>query len=66
MCFCFKAPHNVTRFSMSANSGENFMIDPVTGKVALKKSLLGADSERYEVSMRYELRIRHNYEVRVS
>ena len=36
---------------MSANSGENFMIDTVTGKVALKKSLLGADKERYEVSM---------------
>ena len=49
MNFAFQAPHNVTRFSMSANSGENFMIDAVTGKVALKKSLLGADNERYEV-----------------
>ena len=36
---------------MSANSGDNFMIDAVTGKVALKKSLLGAENERYEVSI---------------
>ena len=34
------------------------MIDAVTGKVSLKKSLLGAENERYEVSVGLELDIR--------
>ena len=46
-------PHNVIKYTITEDSGDvNFMINENTGEIALKRSLLGEETERYEV--RYE------------